>query len=321
MQRERFNNYSDCKLPYNGIVGLHKDNLRNPIPFRVLPYLALYRIYTLQQERAVAKFKSWLLFPESILADSSDMTTEERLAVANKDSFLPFDDSDAQPNTLQQERAVAKFKSWLLFPESILADSSDMTTEERLAVANKDSFLPFDDSDAQPNALQSIREVATSAITNYIQMLDNLKQGLKAEAWEAANMNNARFGDAKDYAGKAVNESNYSQAMTGSVWSLECFNLFRERDYVANIDYSKFAWIDGKRGSNVEQMEFLFRFLDHKLNNSSNTERSQALKTLKNDPFNNSALKVVGRAYNGDSSYADGLIAAMQIIERNNGMS
>lgn len=64
-------------------------------------------------------------------------------------------------------------------------------------------------------------------------MLDNLKQGLKAEAWEAANMNNARFGDAKDYAGKAVNESNYSQAMTGSVWSLECFNLFRERDYVA----------------------------------------------------------------------------------------
>lgn len=199
VQRERFNNYSDCKLPYNGIVGLHKDNLRNPIPFRVLPYLALYRIYT-----------------------------------------------------LQQERAVAKFKSWLLFPESILADSSDMTTEERLAVANKDSFLPFDDSDAQPNALQSIREVATSAITNYIQMLDNLKQGLKAEAWEAANMNNARFGDAKDYAGKAVNESNYSQAMTGSVWSLECFNLFRERDYVANIDYSKFAWIDGKRGSYVD---------------------------------------------------------------------
>ena len=127
-----------------------------------------------------------------------------------------------------------------------------MTTEERLAVANKDSFLPFDDSDAQPNALQSIREVATSAITNYIQMLDNLKQGLKAEAWEAANMNNARFGDAKDYAGKAVNESNYSQAMTGSVWSLECFNLFRERDYVANIDYSKFAWIDGKRGSYVD---------------------------------------------------------------------
>lgn len=199
VQRERFNNFSDCKLPYNGIVGLHKDNLRNPIPFRILPYLALYRIYT-----------------------------------------------------LQQERAVAKFKSWLLFPESILADSSDMTTEERLAIANKDSFLPFDDSEATPNSLQSIREVATTAINNYIQMLDNLKNNLKNEAWEAANMNSARFGNTKDYGGKAVNEANYANAMAGSVWSLECFNLFRERDYVANIDYSKFAWIDGKRGSYVD---------------------------------------------------------------------
>lgn len=199
VQRERFNNYSDCKLPYNGIVGLNKDNIRNPIPFRILPYLALYRIYT-----------------------------------------------------LQQERAVAKFKSWLLFPESILSDSPDMTTEERLAIANKDSFLPFDDTDASPNSLQSIREVATASMNNYVQMLENLKQSLKLEAWEAANMNNARFGDAKEYAGKAVNESNYSQAMTGSVWSLECFNLFRQRDYIANIDYSKFAWIDGKQGSYVD---------------------------------------------------------------------
>ena len=199
VQRERFNNYSECKLPYNGIVGLNKDNLRNPIPFRILPYLALYRIYT-----------------------------------------------------LQQERAVAKFKSWLLFPESILSDTNQMTTEERLAVANKDGFLPFDDTDAQANSLQAIREVATTALNNYLQMLENLKQGLKAEAWEAANMNNARFGDTKDYGGKAVQENNYAQAMTGSVWSLECFNLFREKDYLANIDYSKFAWIDGKRGSYID---------------------------------------------------------------------
>ena len=199
VQRERFNDYSSCKLPYNGIIGLNKDNLRNPIPYRILPYLALYRIYTLQQERAVNKFKSWLLFPESILSDSDAMSTEERLAIANKDSFLPFNDVE-------------------------------VTT----------------------GAIQSIREITTSAITNYITMLDNLKLNLKNEAWEAANMNNARFGNTKDYGGKAVTENNYAQALMGSVWSLECFNLFRERDYIANIDYSKFAWIDGKRGSYVD---------------------------------------------------------------------
>lgn len=199
VQRERFNNYSDVKLPYNGIVGLNKDNVRNPIPFRILPYLALYRIYTLQQERAVNKFKSWLLFPESILADSDAMSTEERLAIANKDGFLPFNDTE-------------------------------VTT----------------------GAIQSIREIATAALNNYITLLDNLKLSLKNEAWEAANMNNARFGNTRDYGGKAVNENNYAQALMGSVWSLECFNLFRERDYIANIDYSKFAWVDGKRGSYVD---------------------------------------------------------------------
>lgn len=209
VQRERFNNYSDVKLPYNGIIGLNKDNIRNPIPFRILPYLALYRIYTLQQERAINKFKSWLLFPESILADSDSMSTEERLAIANKDGFLPFNDAE-------------------------------VTT----------------------GAIQSIREIATGALTNYITMLDNLKQSLKAEAWETANMNNARFGNTRDYGGKAVNENNYAQALMGSVWSLECFNLFRERDYIANIDYSKFAWIDGKRGSYIDPTTNLVKIVE-----------------------------------------------------------
>lgn len=209
VQRERFNDYSCCKLPYNGIVGLNKDNLRNPIPFRILPYLALYRIYT-----------------------------------------------------LQQERAVNKFKSWLLFPESILADSDSMSTEERLAIANKDGFFPFNDTEVTPGAIQSIREIATAALNNYITLLDNLKLSLKNEAWETANMNNARFGNTRDYGGKAVNENNYAQAMMGSVWSLECFNLFRERDYVANIDYSKFAWVDGKQGSYIDPTTNLLKIVE-----------------------------------------------------------
>ena len=199
VQRERFNNISDCKLPYNGMVGLIRENLRNPIPYRILPYLALYRIYT-----------------------------------------------------LHQERNVAKFKSWIIFPESILGDSDDISTEERMASAAKDGFFPFDDADANPNALNSIREIATQSLTNYIQLLDALKKQLKDDAWELANMNNARFGNTKDYAGKGVMEYNFANALTGSVWSLESFNGFREKDYMANLDYSRFAWISGKKGSYID---------------------------------------------------------------------
>ena len=65
-------------------------------------------------------------------------------------------------------------------------------------------------------------------------------------------MNNARMGDTKDYAGKGTTEMNYANAVAGSVWSLEVFNLFREIDYQANLDYSKAAWIEGKQGAYID---------------------------------------------------------------------
>ena len=45
---------------------------------------------------------------------------------------------------------------------------------------------------------------------------------------------------------------NYANAVAGSVWSLEVFNLFREIDYQANLDYSKAAWIEGKQGAYID---------------------------------------------------------------------
>ena len=201
VQRERFNNYSDCKLPYNGIVGLHKDNLRNPIPFRVLPYLALYRLYTLVEERTISKFRSWLLIPESFLADTKDMTMEERLDAANRDGTLVFDDSE-----------IAK----------------------------------------QQASLQAIKEIANTTMINYLTTINQIKQSIKQEAYELANMNDQRAGDIQARAGKAVTEMGLNQALMGSVWSLKIFDCFRSRDMMANLDAAKIAWIDGYEGSYVD---------------------------------------------------------------------
>ena len=189
-----------------------------------------------------------------------------------------------------------------------------MTTEERLAVANKDGFLPFDDTDAQANSLQAIREVATTALNNYLQMLENLKQGLKAEAWEAANMNNARFGDTKDYGGKAVQENNYAQAMTGSVWSLECFNLFREKDYLANIDYSKFAWIDGKRGSYIDPTTNKLVIVD--LDGSSDFGANIGIYIRNNSEVQNKLNMMKELAFSAGQN--DQLEVAIEAIQSNN---
>ena len=137
---------------------------------------------------------------------------------------------------------------------------------------------------------------------------------MKAEAWEAANMNNARFGDAKDYAGKAVNESNYSQAMTGSVWSLECFNLFRERDYVANIDYSKFAWINGKRGSYVDPTTNKVVVVD--IDGSSDFSGNIGIYIRNNADVQNKLNMMKELAFSAGQN--DQLEVAIEAIENNN---
>ena len=201
LQRELLSNSSVCKSPYNGLSYIHKSSIKKPIPFRIRDNQALYIIYTLLEERWSAKFKSWLMLPESILADSKTMKTEERLAQADIDSLFPFNDANLREN---------------------------------------------------PNAVNYVKEVATIAVIKYLEVLNNIKKSIKGEAWELANMNDSRFGGNNQYKGKAVSEYDYNQAQKGTVWSLEMFDAFRQRDYMANLDFSRVAWIDGKQGSFVD---------------------------------------------------------------------
>ena len=201
LQREEINNLNHCKLPYNGLSRLMLLNNPKPIPYRLLPYLALYRLYTLVEERTVSKFKSWLLIPESILADTGDMTMPERLDTANKDATLIYDDSD-----------IGK----------------------------------------QQVALQNFREVANTAMINYLTTINQVKQSIKQEAYELANMNDQRAGDIQARAGKAVTEMGLNQALMGSVWMLKIFDSFRAADMMANLDAAKIAWIDDFEGSYVD---------------------------------------------------------------------
>lgn len=202
LQRELLSNSSVCKNPYNGASYIHKSNIKKPIPYRIKDNLALYKIYTLLEERWIAKFKSWLMLPESVLADSETMKTEDRLQQADIDSLFPFNDANLANN---------------------------------------------------PQAISYFKEVATTAVVKYVEILNQVKQSIKAEAWELANMNDSRFGGNNQYKGKAVSEYDYNQAIKGTVWSLEMFNAFRERDYMANLDFSRVAWVDGKQGSFVDE--------------------------------------------------------------------
>jgi hypothetical protein len=200
-QRHHFSNISDCKLPYNGLKGILRDNRINPVPLRIAPYAALINIYTLQQERAISKFKTFNLIPESILLDSGEFTTEQRLAYARMDDLLPYNDID----------------------------------------------IP-------PHILQGIKNLYNQGAVEFIKVLGEVIDSLRRSAWDVANMNEQRYGDINQQAGKSVTEYAISKAALGSILLFSRYNAFRERDYMANIDWSKAAWIDGKAGSYVDTM-------------------------------------------------------------------
>lgn len=196
VQREKITNLNKCKLPYNGLSYIHKDSEKTPIPYRVNPYLALYRIYHYQIEKAIQRWKAILTIPQSILTGDDELTMEQRLA--------------------------------------------NMEAE---------NLLVFNDADINVNVLSAIKEIATTATYNYVTTLYQLLRGIKEEAWEVSNMNATRLGNQKAYQGKSVTEQSLAQADISGSWGLEMFNMFRGLDYLANYDYSKIAWSDGKEGT------------------------------------------------------------------------
>lgn len=200
IQREKVTNLNVCKLPYNGLSYIHKDSEKAPIPARVNPYIALYRIYHYQIEKAIQKWKAIITIPQSILTENQDMSLEQRLAYMESENLLVFNDAEVNANTLQ-----------------------------------------------------SMREIATTATYNYVNTLYQLLRGIKEEAWEQANMTPTRAGNQKAYQGKSVTEASLDQAAISNSWSLEMFNMFRGRDYLANYDYSRVAWSNGKQGSYTDE--------------------------------------------------------------------
>lgn len=162
----------------------------------------------------------------------------------------------------QIERALYKWKSILAIPESILTDSSEMSLEQRLSRMQGEALLVYDDTVVNANALNAMKEIATTATYNYVSTIMGLLDHIKNLAWEVSNMTPSRMGNQAAYQGKSVTEYSLLQSNISNNWSLEMFNLFRGKDYLANYDYSKIAWVEGKQGSYTNETTGEVTFVD-----------------------------------------------------------
>ncbi|KAF5080379.1 hypothetical protein DSECCO2_120210 [anaerobic digester metagenome] len=264
VQRQEINNSSICKLPYNGIKGMLKGNRIKPICTRLIVYQTLLKLYH-----------------------------------------------------LQREKAIAKFKTWTIIPEDFINDSNEMTTTERLTYAALDDLLPVNLSDIEPAAFQAIKSLYNAGAERYIGILTEVINGLRQEALDVANMNEQRYGDIQGNSGKSVTEYAITKATTGSILFFEMFNKFRERDLAADLDYSKAAWIDGKKGSYIDPAtnEVVYVDIDGVEELSTNIGvfiRNSALEEEKLKAYRDIAFAA---SQNGDASLAADAIASENSTE------
>lgn len=141
-----------------------------------------------------------------------------------------------------REMTIAKNKQLiLLLPKSLVASN----TEDKIYKMEASGVLYYDDDDdANSLKAQQIR-LLNANLGNYITELTNLIQEIKADGWDTVDMNAQRYGQVTQSAGASTTQQAIAQSSMGSVIIEAVFDLMRVRDYQRDIDYAKFAFIDG----------------------------------------------------------------------------
>lgn len=141
-----------------------------------------------------------------------------------------------------REMTIAKNKlSILMLAKSLLGKVPEDTIYKMLA----DGILLIDDSVDQGMLRAQQVRILQNSIGDYITQLSNLLQEIKASANEQVDMTPQRYGEIANSAGKGVTEEAVIRGSMGTVILEYMMDCMRERDYNRDLDFTKFAWIDG----------------------------------------------------------------------------
>lgn len=191
-----------------------------------------------------------------------------------------------------REMVIAKHKmNILLVAKSLLGKIPEKTIYQMLA----DGVLYIDDENDQGMVKAQQVRFLSSNMGDYITQLTNLLATIEEQAKNQVDMTPQRYGEIANSAGKGVTEEAINRGSMGSViveWMLDCM---RERDYNRDLDYTKFAWIDGLNTSmrgNDGNLKYISLdvdkhvFADYVVQCKNSAKEMEKLQQLKQYAFN-----------------------------------
>lgn len=141
-----------------------------------------------------------------------------------------------------REMVLAKNKlNVLMIAKSLLGKVPEDTIYKMIA----DGVLYIDDSNDQGMLRAQQVRMLNATLGDYIKDLNALLIDIKEAANEQVDMTPQRYGEIANSAGKGVTEEAVIRGSMGTVIIEFMMDCLRERDYNRDLDYSKFAWIEG----------------------------------------------------------------------------
>lgn len=148
----------------------------------------------------------------------------------------------------QFEKIINKNKDKILMmPMGLFPKKEGWSEDKFFYFMEAMNIAVFDET--KPNAiaaLQGLKSIDMS-LSQYATKMVEFLQSIRQELWDAVGMNRQRFGQTNSSDGKAVNEQAVFHSALITAELVRKFDKFVERDYQAMIDWSKIAWIDGKK--------------------------------------------------------------------------
>lgn len=141
-----------------------------------------------------------------------------------------------------REMVLAKNKlNVLMIAKSLLGKVPEDTIYKMIA----DGVLYIDDTNDQGMLRAQQVRMLNATLGDYIKDLNALLIDIKEAANEQVDMTPQRYGEISNSAGKGVTEEAVIRGSMGTVIIEFMMDCLRERDYNRDLDYSKFAWIEG----------------------------------------------------------------------------
>lgn len=150
----------------------------------------------------------------------------------------------------QRKKTIAKFKPFIQYlPESVMQDSDEFTLEDRYKKMVADDLLIVNDETLTQQAASLLQSGMRNTVEKYIDSLTMILKSIEEEVLNEADMSPTRYGNPSPYMSKELANMQLNYSTMGNVIANVTYSKVRGNLYEALIDYSKIAWIEGKKGT------------------------------------------------------------------------